>query len=104
MEADLLGGGLRNPNYRLHLAGDPRPVVLRLYTADTAACAREVSLMGLVGERVPVPRSEGRFHSQSALDAVRVDGRRALRQRARARVDARSSARLPLGGRSPRRH
>jgi hypothetical protein len=39
MEAELLGGGLRNTNYRLHLAGDPRPVVLRLYTADTAACA-----------------------------------------------------------------
>src|SRR5205085_2382778 len=29
---------------------------LRLYTADAAACAREVSLLRLVAERVPVPR------------------------------------------------
>jgi aminoglycoside phosphotransferase (APT) family kinase protein len=40
LEATVLRGGLRNTNY----------------TAEAAACAREVALMRLVGERVPVPR------------------------------------------------
>jgi len=52
----VLRGGLRNTNYKLRLAGEERPAVLRLYTAEAAACAREVALMRLVGERVPVPR------------------------------------------------
>ena len=56
VDADVLRGGLRNTNYRLRLVGEPRPVVLRLYTADPAACGREVALMRLVGERVPAPR------------------------------------------------
>ena len=45
-----------NTNYKLRLAGEEPPAVLRLYTAEAAACAREVALMQLVGERVPVPR------------------------------------------------
>jgi Ser/Thr protein kinase RdoA (MazF antagonist) len=56
LEAEVLSGGLRNTNYRLYLADEPRAVVLRLYTAEAAACAREVALMRLLGERVPVPR------------------------------------------------
>ena len=52
LDAEVLSGGLRNTNYRLRLAGEPRPVVLRLYTAEAAACAREVALMRLVGEHV----------------------------------------------------
>jgi hypothetical protein len=35
LEAEVLTGGLRNTNYRLQLAEDPRPVVLRRYTADS---------------------------------------------------------------------
>lgn len=58
--AVLLSGGLRNTNYRVELANalskSASPCVLRLYTADAAACAREVALMRLVGDRVPVPR------------------------------------------------
>jgi aminoglycoside phosphotransferase (APT) family kinase protein len=56
LEAEVLAGGLRNTNYRLRLAREQPAVVLRLYTAEAAACAREVSLMRLVGDRVPVPR------------------------------------------------
>lgn len=55
LEAEVLSGGLRNTNYRMRLLGEPRPVVLRLYTADPAACGREISLMRLVAERIPVP-------------------------------------------------
>jgi hypothetical protein len=44
LEAEVLTGGRRNTNYRLRMADEPRPVVLRLYTADPAACAREVAL------------------------------------------------------------
>ncbi len=54
--ASLVPGGLRNTNYRLLLVGDDRPVLLRLYTADGAACPREVALMRLVAGHVPVPR------------------------------------------------
>jgi len=45
LDAEVLSGGLRNTNYRVRLAGQSPPVVLRLYTADAAACAREVALM-----------------------------------------------------------
>ena len=55
LEATVLRGGLRNTNYKLRLAGEEPPAVLRLYTAEAAACAREVALMRLVGARVPVP-------------------------------------------------
>jgi aminoglycoside phosphotransferase (APT) family kinase protein len=65
LEAEVLSGGLRNTNYRLRLASEQSAVVLRLYTAEAAACAREVSLMRLVGERVPVPRV---LNAESAAD------------------------------------
>jgi aminoglycoside phosphotransferase (APT) family kinase protein len=55
LEIELLGGGLRNTNYRVRLDGEARPAVLRLYTADASACSREVRLLQLVAERVPVP-------------------------------------------------
>jgi hypothetical protein len=47
LESEVLGGGLRNTNYKLRLAGNEPPVVLRLYTAEAAACARDVALMRL---------------------------------------------------------
>jgi fructokinase len=55
IEATVLSGGLRNTNYRLLLKGEPGAAVLRLYTADRSACSREVALLRLVGDRVPVP-------------------------------------------------
>lgn len=55
LEAELLAGGLRNTNYKVLLGRPIRPVVLRLYTADPTACAREVALLQLVHDRVPVP-------------------------------------------------
>jgi Ser/Thr protein kinase RdoA (MazF antagonist) len=55
LDAEVLGGGLRNTNYRVRLDRQPFQAVLRLYTADPVACMREVALMRLVAERVPVP-------------------------------------------------
>jgi aminoglycoside phosphotransferase (APT) family kinase protein len=52
--------GLRNASYRVDLAesdGSARSVVLRLYTADPAACRREAALARLVGSSVPVPET-----------------------------------------------
>jgi Ser/Thr protein kinase RdoA (MazF antagonist) len=55
VRAEPLAGGLRNSNYRVWLAGRAAPVVVRLFTADPAACRREVALAALVGGSVPVP-------------------------------------------------
>jgi aminoglycoside phosphotransferase (APT) family kinase protein len=55
LEVASLSGGLRNTNYRLRLAGQAEPVVLRLYTAEAEACRREAALLRLVDGRVPVP-------------------------------------------------
>jgi aminoglycoside phosphotransferase (APT) family kinase protein len=54
LEAEILSGGLRNTNYRLRLPDGQ--VVLRLYTAEKAACVREASLLELLHDTVPVPR------------------------------------------------
>lgn len=51
-----LTGGLRNTLYRVTLADAPHPVVLRLYTADPVACARETAIARLVAHDVPVPK------------------------------------------------
>jgi aminoglycoside phosphotransferase (APT) family kinase protein len=54
--AEPLSAGLRNTNYRVTLAGESRPVVVRLYTADPSACRREAALVALAAARgVPVP-------------------------------------------------
>jgi aminoglycoside phosphotransferase (APT) family kinase protein len=50
-----LSGGLANTNYKVTLAGRGGPVVLRLYTRDPAACARETALAHLAAPRIPVP-------------------------------------------------
>lgn len=50
-----LTGGRANTNYRVQIAGSPRPVVLRIYTRDPAACRRDAALFRLVRDRVPVP-------------------------------------------------
>jgi aminoglycoside phosphotransferase (APT) family kinase protein len=53
--AELLGGGLVNTNYRVTLAGRAEPVVLRVYTRDHDACAKEANILNLVRTSVPVP-------------------------------------------------
>ena len=80
LELELLSGGLRNTNYRVRLEGPAPPMVLRLYTADAAACAREVALLQRVADRVPVPtvaRAEPGANPPWALmewlDGIRFD-------------------------------
>lgn len=53
--AEPLSGGLANTNYRVSLSGVADPVVVRIFTRDGAACAKEVALWRLVHERVPMP-------------------------------------------------
>jgi aminoglycoside phosphotransferase (APT) family kinase protein len=53
--ATPLTTGLVNTNYRIELEGAPAPVVLRVYTRDVAACARDERLLRLVAWNVPAP-------------------------------------------------
>lgn len=54
--ASLLTGGKCNTSYRLEIAGESRPYVLRVYVRDRDACTREALLFARVADRVPVPR------------------------------------------------
>jgi Ser/Thr protein kinase RdoA (MazF antagonist) len=49
-----LTAGLRNTNYRIDLVAG-QPLVLRFYTADPSACAREAAILAAIAGRVPVP-------------------------------------------------
>jgi Ser/Thr protein kinase RdoA (MazF antagonist) len=55
LDSEPLAGGLRNTNYRVRLEGRSAPVVVRLYTADPAACRREVALAARLQGVAPVP-------------------------------------------------
>ncbi|MGH2486782.1 MAG: phosphotransferase family protein, partial [Ktedonobacterales bacterium] len=55
LHAQPLTGGLANTNYKATLAGFDAPVVVRVYTREPEACARERALYALVRERVLVP-------------------------------------------------
>jgi Ser/Thr protein kinase RdoA (MazF antagonist) len=59
-----LTAGLRNTNYRVELVGG-RALVLRMYTADPSACARESAILAALAGRVPVPRV---LHSEPSAD------------------------------------
>lgn len=50
-----LSGGLRNTLYRVEVEGRAAPVVLRLFTADPSACAREAALARLLDGEIPLP-------------------------------------------------
>jgi fructokinase len=50
-----LTAGLRNTNYRVELV-EGCTLVLRMYTADPSACARESAILAALEGRVPVPR------------------------------------------------
>lgn len=56
LDVELMTGGLMNRNFHLRLSGRPNECVLRIYDRDPSACAREVSVLGLIGRDVPVPR------------------------------------------------
>lgn len=47
--------GLRNANFKVHLDSPDTFAVLRFYERDPALCAKEVSLLGLLGPLIPVP-------------------------------------------------
>jgi aminoglycoside phosphotransferase (APT) family kinase protein len=78
-----LTGGLRNSNFRVALVepgGAERSVVLRLYTADPAACRREAALLRLVEGSVPVPDTlhvdpdaEPPYAVTTWVDGIRLD-------------------------------
>lgn len=55
--AEHVSGGLANTNYKVTLEGRAEPIVVRFYTRDPEACAREAALLRLVAERVPVPKA-----------------------------------------------
>lgn len=51
-----LSGGYRNANFKVHLDSSSLPVaVLRIYEHDASLCRKEVDLMRLVTQKVPVP-------------------------------------------------
>lgn len=52
-----VSGGLANTNYRVTLAGRADPIVVRFYTREPQACAREAALLRLVAGVVPVPEA-----------------------------------------------
>lgn len=52
---ELLGGGLVNTNYWVTLTERPAPIVLRVYTRDHEACAKEANILNLVHGDVPTP-------------------------------------------------
>lgn len=55
--AEHISGGLANTNYKVTLEGRAEPIVVRFYTREPEACAREAALLRLVAERVPVPET-----------------------------------------------
>lgn len=53
---ERLSGGYRNANFKIHLDSSSLPVVvLRIYEHDASLCRKEVDLMRLVAQKVPVP-------------------------------------------------
>jgi len=50
-----LTDGFRNANFKIEFADGSEPVVLRLYEHDPGICQKEVDLVRLVQESVPVP-------------------------------------------------
>jgi Ser/Thr protein kinase RdoA (MazF antagonist) len=55
VKAELLSGGLANTNYKVNVSGLREPFVVRVYTRDPSACAREVDIYLRVRGVVPTP-------------------------------------------------
>jgi aminoglycoside phosphotransferase (APT) family kinase protein len=54
LACEPLSDGLRNANFKLCLDPAPEPVVLRICEHDPSLCQKEIDLMRLVGDSVPV--------------------------------------------------
>jgi Ser/Thr protein kinase RdoA (MazF antagonist) len=52
-----VSGGLANTNYRVTLDDSAAPIVVRFYTREPQACAREAALLRLVAGVVPAPEA-----------------------------------------------
>jgi aminoglycoside phosphotransferase (APT) family kinase protein len=55
VKAELLSGGLANTNYKVNISGLREAFVVRVYTRDPSACAREVDIYLRVRGVVPTP-------------------------------------------------
>lgn len=56
VSAEPLKGGIMNWNYAIRLSGSPDRFVMRFYDRQPASCAKEVRILALVGDDLPVPR------------------------------------------------
>jgi aminoglycoside phosphotransferase (APT) family kinase protein len=56
LEVEALAGGIMNWNYRIRLSGSAERYVLRFYDRAPASCAKEIRILGLVSDDVPVAR------------------------------------------------
>jgi aminoglycoside phosphotransferase (APT) family kinase protein len=54
-EIEPLTGGLRNANYKLRLDSMQEDLVLRIFEHDASLCQKELDLLQLIGDSVPVP-------------------------------------------------
>jgi hypothetical protein len=57
LAAELLGDGLRNSNFKLNLDSMREAIVLRIYKHDASLCRKELDLLGLVRDSLPVAGS-----------------------------------------------
>jgi Ser/Thr protein kinase RdoA (MazF antagonist) len=55
VKAELLSGGLANTNYKVRVSGLREPFVVRVFTRDPSACAREVDIYLRVRGVIPIP-------------------------------------------------
>jgi aminoglycoside phosphotransferase (APT) family kinase protein len=56
VEVEPLAGGIMNWNYRIRLSGSAERFVLRFYDRMPESCAKEVRVLSMVRDDVPVPR------------------------------------------------
>ncbi len=55
LSAEPLDDSLRNSNFRLHLEQPAEKFVLRIYEHDPSLCRKEIDVMRMVADTVPVP-------------------------------------------------
>jgi aminoglycoside phosphotransferase (APT) family kinase protein len=68
LDAELLGDGLRNSNFKLNLDSMREAIVLRIYKHDASLCRKELDVLGFVRDSVPVPEV---FHAEPlGMDGV----------------------------------
>lgn len=54
VDAQPFADGLRNANFRVQIDSTPKFVVLRVYEHDASLCQKELDLLNLVGNSIPV--------------------------------------------------